>query len=300
MVNSGLVGEIKRFATHDGPGIRTTVFIAGCPLDCKWCSNPELKKAFTTLYFISKRCEDQVNCIKVCPEGIISSDKANKLNREKCTLCMKCVKECTSGAFQQIVEEKSVEEIIAEISKDLPFYGQDGGLTLSGGEPLYQPEFSINVLRKSKMAGISTVLDTSGYASSDIIAEVSKFSDLVLYDIKHMDSAKHIEETGVENKIIIDNLVYMSGKTNVRVSLPLIPDFNDDEKNIEETSRFVKELNIKFIDINPFHNLGSDKYKFLGLSDPFANYPPIKKENIINTRKIIEKYGITTTIGRMM
>jgi len=298
--NSGIISEIKRFATHDGPGIRTAIFLKGCPLGCKWCSNPETKALNPQLYFIPKRCKNFGGCIHVCPEKIISSSIDNKIIREKCTNCMLCAEECINGAFQKIGKEFSVDEIFREIEKDMPFYGNDGGLTLSGGEPLFQHEFSITVLEKCKKAGISTVVDTSGYIDPEIMKEVIKYTDLFLYDIKHMNPEKHKAGTGVDNKIILENATMISSKTNIRISLPLVPGFNDDEKNIEETARFVNSLNIKFIDINPYHNLGTDKYRYLGMVDPYNDYRQLNKEDIIRAKKIIEQYGISTTIGRMM
>jgi len=302
MDKTGIISEIKRFATHDGPGIRTAVFMKGCPLGCKWCSNPETKKLNPQLYFIQKRCKNYKGCIAVCPENAIVPDNKNNiiLNREKCNDCMKCAEACINGAFQQIGREYTTDEIIKGIEKDIPFYGRDGGITLSGGEPLFQYEFSLSILRKSKELGISTVLDTSGYAKAEIIDEIVKYSDLVLYDIKNMDSAKHEKETGVDNKIILENASRIARKTEIRISLPLIPGFNDDEKNIEETARFAVSLKIKFVDINPFHTLGADKFSYLGMANPYDGYRQIQKEDIIRAKKIIESFGIKTTVGRMM
>ncbi len=302
MVDTGIITEIKRFATHDGPGIRTAVFMKGCPLKCRWCSNPETINLDPQLYFIQKRCKDFGACISVCPEKAISADAKNiiLLNREKCTECFLCVENCMNNAFQQIGKEYSTEEIIREIKKDIPFYGNDGGVTLSGGEPLFQHEFSLSILKRCKEEGISTVLDTSGYATREIIEEILKYTGLVLLDIKHMDTEKHRNETGAGNEIILKNAEFIAGKTKIRFSLPLIPGFNDDDKNIEETAKFAVFLKVKFIDINPFHTFGADKYGYLGLSNPYPIYLPSTKEDILRVKNIIEKYGLQTTIGRMM
>lgn len=300
MADTGIITEIKRFATHDGPGIRTAVFLKGCPLGCRWCSNPETISREIQLYFIPNRCKNSLACIDVCPEKIITPGVVNKIARNSCTYCMKCVDTCLYGAYQQVGKEYSVDEIVHEIKKDLPFYGKDGGVTLSGGEPLYQPDFSVSVLKKCRENGLSTVLDTSGFAAREVIDEAIKYTDLVLYDIKHMDTEKHKQGTGQGNEMILENLKRISARTSVRISLPLIPGFNDDEKNITETASFAQSLNIGYIDINPFHSLGACKFMYLGLDSPYGDYKPVTKENVIRTKKIIEQFKIKTTIGRMM
>lgn len=297
---TGIITEIKKFATHDGPGIRTTVFTKGCPLECKWCSNPETQSSETELYFISKRCKDYGECQKICPEAAIRMDKDNKINRKKCSLCMGCIELCPNGAFKKVGKEVTVMEVMTEIEKDMPFYGSEGGITISGGEPFYQPEFTIDLLKKCRKKGISTVIDTSGYGKLEMVEEALKYTDLVLLDIKHMNPDKHKEGTKVSNEIILENAKRMAQKVKVRISLPLIPGFNNSKENIKETAGFVKSLGIEWIDINPLHTLGADKYKYLGLKSPYIEFKKISKEEIKEVIKIINSFGLKTTIGRMM
>jgi pyruvate formate lyase activating enzyme len=296
----GIITEIKKFATHDGPGIRTTVFIKGCSLKCKWCANPETQKPETQLYFISSRCKAYGECIKACSASAISVDVDSKIVRGKCSLCMECIKVCPSGALKKVGTEVSVEDVMTEIEKDIPFYGGDGGLTLSGGEPLYQPEFIIELLKRCREKNISTVLDTSGFANSKIVEEVLKYTDLILLDIKHMDSHKHKEGTGVCNELILENAKLMSQKTKVRISLPLIPDFNNSKENLERTGEFLKSLGIEWVDINPLHALGTDKYRYLGMQSPYIQFRQVTKDDIREAIKIMRGFGLKTTVGRMM
>lgn len=301
MGDRGVITDITKFATHDGPGIRTTIFVKGCPLQCRWCSNPETQKLYPQLYFIAKKCKECGKCEKACPSCAISCDKNNKVNRQTCLLCMDCVEVCTNDAFKKIGREVTVREIMQEVERDKPFYGTSGGMTISGGEPLsHQAIFTINLLKSCYERGISTVLDTSGYAVFEIMEEALKYTDLVLLDIKHMDPIKHRAGTGVSNELILKNAKLMCQKTEVRISLPLIPDFNNSEQNIRETAQFAKGLGVEWLDLNPFHTLGSGKYQYLGLESPYPKLKAISKENIVEVRKVIESYGLKTTIGRMM
>ncbi len=296
----GTITEIKRFATHDGPGIRTTIFLKGCPLKCKWCSNPETQKKDTELYFIRRRCSNYGNCIEVCPTNAISMDKENKINREKCILCFECVKSCPSNAFQKVGWEITVEEAFKEIMKDYDFYGEEGGLTLSGGEPLYQPDFTISLLKMCHDSGISTVLDTSGFAPPNIVKEAVKYTTMVLLDLKHMDPYMHEIGTGISNTVILNNAPIFSKHTNVRISFPLIPGYNDSEENIKAMVKFTISLGIEYIDINPLHILGSDKYRALDLEVPYEEFRKPSKGEIDRAVSIIEEAGLKTTIGRML
>ncbi|MBN2570261.1 MAG: glycyl-radical enzyme activating protein [Deltaproteobacteria bacterium] len=297
---SAVVTELKKFATHDGPGIRTTVFLKGCPLQCKWCSNPETMLPHRQLYFIAKRCKQFGECVDVCPAGAISMDMKNKIDRSACTLCMKCVQECPYNAFLQVGMHMSIDDVMKEIEKDIPFYGNDGGLTLSGGEPLYQSDFAIALLKRCREAGISTVLDTSGYASHEIVKDAMDYTDLVLLDIKHMNPEQHRKGTGVNNTLIFENAEIMAKKAKIRISLPLIPGFNDTEKNLIETARFAISLGIDHIDVNPLHTLGNAKYIYLGMDSPYEQYKEIEQQRIELAKSIFEGFDLKVTVGRMM
>lgn len=295
----GVITEIKRFATHDGPGIRTTVFLKGCPLQCAWCCNPETVSKSPEIYFISKRCKGCGACKGACPDEAIEDTKY-RISRQECSLCMGCTFVCPEKALIRVGDEISVDSLINEVEKDLPFYGTDGGLTLSGGEPLYQSAFATAVLKKSQEKGINTVLDTSGYARTNVVEEMAKHVDLVLMDIKHMNSDRHEEKTGVPNDLILENARIFARKTKVRISLPLITDFNDDEDNLRQTAEFAVSIGVSNLDINPLHTLGIDKYKYLGLESPFAGFRVPSQDEILRAKDIIASYGLDVTVGRMM
>lgn len=295
-----MITEIKSFATHDGPGIRTTVFCKGCPLHCRWCANPETISPREQLYFIANRCKSHGFCADICPEKAIRLGNETQLDRNACTECMACVNICPTEAFRQVGSHMAVEDVLQKLERDRPFFGDDGGLTLSGGEPLLQPEFSISLLRRSKMRGFTTVLDTCGYAPTEVVEQAVKHTDLVLLDIKHMDPGQHRRGTGKDNGFILKNAMYMARTTTVRISLPLIHGFNDSEKNLCETAAFALALDVTHIDINPMHCLGSDKYRSLGLEPPYDGLVSPTPEQTRQAVELIRSYGLKTTVGRMM
>ncbi len=182
---AGLITEIKRFATHDGPGIRTTVFLKGCPLRCRWCSNPAGLEPRIELAFVGGRCQRSLGCATMCTEGALDLERPGRVDRSRCTLCLDCVRGCPHGAFEAVGRELTLDAIVAEVDKDRPFYGSDGGVTLCGGEPLMQADLCIALLRECRARGMTTVLDTSGYAPPEVVTEAMRYTDLVLLDVKH-------------------------------------------------------------------------------------------------------------------
>ncbi|MBN1592615.1 MAG: glycyl-radical enzyme activating protein [Candidatus Coatesbacteria bacterium] len=297
---NGIITELKRFATHDGPGIRTSVFLKGCPLRCGWCSNPETLDSGPQLYFIASRCRECGACVEACPEGAVSMDSEGRIDREKCSLCLSCVDSCVYGALRTIGEQMTSEQLMMEVEKDRPFYGEDGGLTLTGGEPLFQPEFCNAMLKACRDRGISTVLDTSGYAPPEVVEEMMRYTDLVLLDIKHLDPKKHREGTGVDNRLVLENAALMASMTTVRISLPLVGGFNSTEEEVRAIAEMAASLGIEHIDVNPMHCLGRDKYRYLGLTPPPEKYNTPTKVELKRAVAVIEKLGLKTTIGRMM
>ena len=261
--------NIMRYSVHDGPGIRTTVFLKGCPLSCRWCHNPE--------------------GISRIPQNIFYADK--------CINCGGCDKICPTGAREVIGYEISSGELLKEIKKDLIFYEQSGGgVTFSGGEPLYQPDFLLEMLQKCVAEYIHTAIDTSGFCDTDIIIQAAELANLILFDIKFFDEAQHIKYCGVSNKIILENLKALSKtKVNINIRVPVIPEINDDEHEMREICGYIKDMkNITGVNLLPYHNIQSEKYKRLNME---YKMPDLQEQNnILNIEKIFKIY-FKTKIG---
>jgi pyruvate formate lyase activating enzyme len=300
--NRGLIFNIQKFSLHDGPGIRTTVFLKGCPLSCKWCSNPESIKSYPEIMDYSIKCVGCGKCQEACPLGaIIVDDTVRRIDRTKCTLCasMECVKACSAGGKEQVGRYISVEEAVKEIEKDVPFYkNSGGGVTFSGGEPLLQWKFVQQALKQCREKGIHTVLDTCGHAPWSAFEEVLDYVDLVLYDIKHMDAGIHKEGTGVTNELILANAAKVANRVRTWLRVPVIPDYNDSKSTIERLAKLGAELKVEKISLLPYHGWGHQKYERLGLDYPLEGTTPPTEEMIQEFKGIIESYGLTVSIGR--
>ena len=272
--------EIKRFAVHDGDGIRTTVFFKGCPLKCVWCHNPEGIDFKAELAYYENKCIGCGKCIVVCPEKAhIIKDGVHFLDREKCKGCGECEKACLNEALTLYGKEYTLEELLPKLLEDKEFYeNSEGGVTLSGGECLMNPDFCRELLKELKIRGINTAVDTSGFVSREAIEKVLPYTDIFLYDLKALDEDVHIKCTGHSNKIITDNLRYIDNcgkRTEIRI--PYVPGYNDDQ--IPKIAEFLKGLkNVTKVRVLPYHNYAGTKYKALGMKNTLPEKMPCEEE----------------------
>lgn len=250
--------NIQRFSTSDGPGIRTTVFLKGCPLRCAWCHNPEGIDAARQLAIDPRKCIGCGACVVICPR---QEDSA-------CLLCGRCAEVCPAEARRIMGKTIRVDELMVELDKDRVFFDESGGgVTFSGGEPLAQPDFLIEALKSCRQAGIRTAVDTSGFAPWDVLAEVAGLADLILFDIKHVDNHEHVRLTGVSNEVILANLRLLAkAQANLWLRVPVIPGMNDHTENFAATARLVRELGLCDVYLLPYHSTGQYKYGQLGLT----------------------------------
>lgn len=264
----GLIFDIQRYSVHDGPGIRTIIFLKGCPLRCHWCSNPEGQKNLPELAFRRVLCINCRLCVDICPRRAIRpKDSSIEIDRSKCDLCGECVKVCTSEALSIIGKWFTVEQMLTEIERDLIFYDESrGGITLSGGEPLAQADFLEALTLACKSRGISIVIETSGYASWASTQRVVRHADLILYDLKHVDPSIHHRFTGVSNKAILENLARIADLGVPLIArYPVVPGFNDDPANAYRLFQLVSSMpKVKRIELTPYHRFGESKYSMIG------------------------------------
>lgn len=300
----GLIFDVQKFAIHDGGGIRTNVFLKGCPLQCLWCSNPESLASKPEITFVTNNCIGCGKCLEVCPAGAIrQGETAGEdiiIDRERCTLCGQCAKHCYAGAINIIGRYVSVPELMQIIERDRKFYEQSGGgVTFSGGEPTAQPEFLKAALAEIQKRGIHTAIETSSLLPWDIYASILEHVDLVLTDIKHMDDAEHKRLTGVSNQLILDNIRKISKLgIPVKIRLPLIPGINDSDRNLEATAEFVEQLsNVQSLDILPYHRLGEMKYRQLDLSYPLKGVESPTVEHVEERIRALRERGLNISVG---
>jgi len=294
----GLVFDIQRFSIHDGPGIRTTVFMKGCPLRCQWCSNPESINPYPEIMTFDVRCNKCRKCLDVCPLGAIEIGETVAIDRAKCNCCRECIKVCYPGAIKIAGQYMSVHEVVEEVEKDRLFYqNSGGGVTVSGGEPLFQWQFVAALLKECQKRRLHTALDTTGCAKWPAVAEVLKYTDLVLYDIKHMDPLRHRERTGRSNALILSNAKKVARQTRTWLRFPVIPGYNDSESHIRELSKFAVACRVEKVCLIPYHRWGEGKYRRLGRKYLFAGVEPPTREHIEDVKRVIESYGLTVTVG---
>jgi len=296
---TGRVFDIQRFSIHDGPGIRTTVFLKGCPLHCRWCHNPEGISRAPLLSFAPDKCIQCGYCVDACPNQAHAMDpqKGHVLLRERCTVCGECTEVCHSGALEIVGRDVSSDEVLDEVLRDRLFYeASGGGMTLSGGEPLSQAAFAEALLRGAKRAGVHTAVETCGHVDFARFARVMPHTDLFLYDIKEPDEALHRECTGVANRRILDNLraLHEAGAP-VLVRLPVVPGLNDRQDHFERVAGIVKPLcGLLGVEVMPYHSLGTGKRRRFGMeSDDSANPAPPSQEAVVQWVDSLRRLGVT-------
>jgi pyruvate formate lyase activating enzyme len=272
---SGSIFDIQRFSIHDGPGIRTTVFFKGCPLRCLWCHNPESQEREPEIFFSPEKCITCRYCEQACPHGShVFVDGLHLFQRDHCEACGACTAECFTGALEVVGKEWSAEEIIAEVEKDVPFYQKSGGgMTLSGGEPMMQFELTHDLLRAAHERSIHTCIETSGCAPIARYREILPLVDLFLFDIKETDPARHREYTGVDNRLILDNLRALNGAgAQIILRCPVIPGLNDRPDHFRAVAELASTLeHVLEVDVLPYHPLGESKNLRLGKQSPLGS-----------------------------
>jgi pyruvate formate lyase activating enzyme len=300
----GLVFNIQRFSIHDGPGIRTTVFLKGCPLACPWCSNPESLRPNPEIITRDAKCIHCGRCAEACPQHAIEMTADGRIIHFKdCDNCMECVRVCPARAIEQIGETKSVEQVLDIVSRDASYYERTGGgMTLSGGEPLLQWEFTRELARAASKAGIPVALETTGFAMWENFAKVLEFAYLVLFDLKQLDDEKHRKTVCVSNKIILENLRKVLSETDAKVwiRIPIISSFNDSFEDLAAIERFVTTLprHVEKISLLPLHHYGEGKYKGLGRSYPWQGQEPPTAEKMGEIKNLFEAFHQKVEIGR--
>jgi pyruvate formate lyase activating enzyme len=295
----GLILHIMRFSLHDGPGIRTTVFLKGCPLRCWWCHNPESQLPEPEIIYNEERCIGCGDCVRACPEAALHLDERVIHDPGLCQRCGECVNACSAGARELAGRWMSVPEVMTEVLKDRIFFDEScGGITVSGGEPLMQAAFVEALLDNCRARRIRTVLDTCGFADSTVICRVSKNVDLFLYDLKLMDRERHLRFTGVRNDSILQNLKMLAERgCAVIVRIPVIPGVNDDSDNINALSSFLSSLHLLEIELLPYHRIASNKYHKLQLSYRMEGVVPPPAEQMESIALHLRHDGFRVRIG---
>ena len=307
----GRIYDIQGYAVHDGPGIRTTIFTKGCPLRCLWCHSPESQFKELELGYLPIKCigMDICNesCINACPNGAISKSQPEQaldgsgyitkaeVDRTKCSNCLKCTQTCTTSALYSSGRDAMVDEVFERVNKDRIFFRNGGGITISGGEPMSQFEFTFNLAKKLKESGLHICLDTTGHAAKEQFREIMPFIDLFLYDIKHMDSSMHKRLTGVGNETILQNARFLADNgAALQIRIPIIPKLTDSKENLEAAAEFCVSLGdaIKLVQLLPYHATGRMKYDRLGWKYKITNIDPPDEEYMHMALEMFKSHGL--------
>lgn len=282
---TGKIVNIQDFSLHDGPGIRTTIFFKGCPLHCLWCANPDTQSEKFQLFHSISLCTGCQECRVACPENVISWKDNIEIDRARCTLCGECIEACSTSALRIDGYEITLNTILEKIQSESLFYrNSGGGVTLSGGEPLFQPLFAEAVLKKCRKWGIHTAMETSGCANYETLKRLSTLLDLIYYDVKHLDDTVHRKITGVSNRLILENLQKISlVHSGIVVRVPVIPSINSSEKDMLQLGVFLtKKTAVKRVEFLNYHRLGEQKYASIGKPYTLVDLKPFTEEEFEN------------------
>jgi pyruvate formate lyase activating enzyme len=298
----GMVYNLQRFAVHDGPGIRTLVYMKGCPLKCLWCSSPHTQKRTPEILHIETNCRACGLCVDICKGNAVSfsREEGPHIDRTRCLSCGFCVEACPGQARELAGKLMTPEELFEEVDKDSPFYRRsNGGATVGGGEPTLQYEFVKEFLKLCKKRYVHTVMETCGFVKWEHFEGLLEYLDLVYMDIKHMDPGVHKEITGVSNDIILENARRASALRPMIIRIPVVPGLNDAEENISATARFAAELgeNLKRIDLLPYHKFGTQTYGRLGKTYTLEDVEPPDDARMQALKNIVESCGVAAQIG---
>ncbi|NLL38682.1 MAG: glycyl-radical enzyme activating protein [Clostridiales bacterium] len=308
---AGRIYDIQGYAVHDGPGIRTTVFTKGCPLRCLWCHSPESQRHEFEMGYLPVKCIGadvcQNACLDACPEGAISRDEAVealdgsgliqkiKIDRSKCKNCLKCAGVCITKALYSSGWDTTVDQVFDRLIKDRGFFKNGGGVTISGGEPMAQFEFTYNLAKRLKDSGIHICLDTTGFAAARLYEKILPYIDLFLYDIKHMDTDMHRKLTGVGNEQILQNARFLAEQGGaLQIRVPVIPKLTDKQTNLRQTAEFCLSLGeaVKLVQLLPYHKTGRMKYDRLGWRYKLVNVEPPEDEFMDEALELFQGYGL--------
>ena len=296
----GTVFDAQRFSLHDGPDLRTCLFFKGCGLQCSWCSNPEGQRRIPEIAVFVDECFDCGDCMLVCETGALKLEAGGLSWTESiCDKCGECVRACPSEAIRSVGEEVSATDAIKRILRDAAFFRPGGGVTLTGGEPALQPEFAEAVLRLAREEGLHTAMETCGYAPWSNYEPLLPHLDLIFYDIKHMDPLRHMQATGTDNELILENARCIAdSRVPTIIRVPLIPGFNANTQDLSAIARFVLELgNVHEVHLLPYHTLGRAKYAALGREYPMGDATPLEAKETEAFANLVRSFGLNVLIG---
>lgn len=298
MSDQGIIYNIQRMSVHDGPGIRTTVFFKGCPLSCRWCSNPESQAFAPQLMVFESLCSGCGTCDRVCPhDAIIRNGELRNRDMERCADCGQCAKACPTKARAMSGSAYTVDQVMDIVRKDAGFYrNSGGGVTFGGGECTSQGEFLLSLLESCRSNGLHTCVDTCGCCSPEFFKKLIPLTDLFLYDVKHMDPARHKSLTGADNKLILSNLrtALETAPHKVQIRMPLIPYINDSDENIQSMAAFLKEFGCATMDVMPHHFFGRNKH--LSLNRPVPAFAEYSTEELQEVLARFNRFGMAAAV----